>query len=383
MNIEWYIHISTYQRIFVFSYFRISMEPWPHEQYRTFFGLSDPDEQFDYTQAIECLATMYDKGMYDAFVNIINQLSENATICDVFLFKNWLELYHDYVVAPYHIPNNWNELILDYKDRRHLGLLQSNFYFITTTSDSGTSETGKIISISDVESTPLWLEFPTTVATITFSELLQFTSARIPKLPFLKDLGLLQVQNTDVVSDYPLYCWLDNTRYLLIPCKSKQVATILMNNLNNLNKLMFDINPAKVHTICLHDMIVKITPDNQIYTKVMKTYYCIQAQDLYVQPITNVRMNVNANVNANIERFALARSILGITKKTICLGRSATDDYRPMFFKCNRESELYDYSLPTADLCAENRNWLRDLRNRNIITQQSNISYDRLSTEYL
>lgn len=333
----------------------MSCEPWPYVQYEIFVG--DPD-----FSVLNYLLVMYDKGMEEQFLTNIDALEH---VCEGPLtFKRWLELYSEYSGILFQTPP-------DLHAQLRIPVMRAGSYFTTSVSDAGTSETGKIISPFDADA-------PQPKPNISLQELQQCTTARLSNLPHLKDLGLLQVQNILLDSEYPLYCWLDGQRYLLIPCKSRQIAKQISSDLNNMRALLENSDLSEF-AICLRDMIVKIT-DGLIYTKISKTYYCLQKHDTYFQPVarTSARLDL-----AELQKFIMAKSILGITKKSICFGQ-CRGVYGMMYYRwvARNEDIMHDYPLPIGELQPVARDWLKSLSQHPLI-QRYRINYDRLATEYL
>ena len=385
--------ISLFRRI-VYS-IEPSDEPWFDKQYYA-FAVSD-EIDFDLLKALQCLALMYWKGMDSMYAKTI----EEATGQEVILENDtdWINSYIDHIITPQSI----GALIIDVSDFQEHSetpctnrLLFNDLYFTNSVSESGTSETGKIITFNEVGLNNI---FQTVKPSLTFSELIKYTTARLNNLPVLKDLGILQIQDCTVQNDYPMYCWLEDcndqdhynlrydlryNRYLLIPFKTKQMAEAHARDFNNLHSLISDdpdASTTRIYVICMRDMIVKITPDKRIYSKVKKTYYTIQKMPEYLQPISANR-NLTKEQQQQCVRIIVAKELLELDKKIYCFGITTKNMIHPMYYK-NSHSEAM-YSVPSPDLLSkEDKDWLVGLKNHKLMDAVGHrINYDRLITEY-
>lgn len=355
-------------------------EPWFHKQYYA-FECSYTDDNFDPVKAMRCLALMYWKGMNTTFIDIV------GTNMYVDMDVDWVNTYIDY------IPNDPLTTICNMPDHSGVSesapmprLLCNGSYFINAVSEYGTSETGKIITYSEIGLNNIFSdnEYGTMLrSSLSFTDLIKFTNARLPGLPVLKDLGILQIQDLSVESDYPLYCWLPE-RYLLVPFKSKQIAEDIARDFNNMLD-MLDVSGASnipgISNICMRDAIVKITPDRRIYSKMKKTYYTLQKVHEYLQPILATH-TLTRSEEQQCVRIMLVKQILELDKKCYCLGINTRGEVRLMYFKNAQGLAAHNMPLP-PNLLEEDKAWLLGLSKHELMKNpRIRINYNRLVTEF-
>jgi hypothetical protein len=343
-------------------------EPWFCDQYRAF--LSVDDEDFVLDDALKCLALMYWKGMDDAFAGIIREQT-GQTLVPLATDVDWLSAYSEHILGESSAPVDPLTPPAPPAPVAYVRAMSHGIYFTNVVSESGTSETGKIITLGDVGLNDI--QACGLGATISFSELIKFTTSRLPNLPALKNLGILQVQNTS------LLCWIPDpepTRCAIAPFRTRQLAQDHAQDHNNLHALASPtgITINGMHVICLRDMIVKITPDQRIYSKVKKTYYTIVHYPEYMQPAI---VNYNNPLHLPI---LLAERILNLSGK-YGVGMTAQGTFAPML---RLPGERASTRMPRT-LSVPVKDWLRGIKNNELINSNPKwrVNYDCLTTEFL
>jgi hypothetical protein len=335
------------------------------DRYRAFCETECID--FDIERSVRTLALMYWTGSREEFCELANTTEDLHTASD------WYSAYAkkfdiQYVIEPVFVPRT---LLFMFNVPL---LLESGFYFTNTVSESGTSSTGAHIRVQDVEANDVHSR-----SRMTFDELSQYSSAKLPNLPHLKDLGVLRIQNMRVESNFPLYCWLDGKRCLLIPHKTKQAAREYAQTMNGIHTLAQIESPPNVRMICLRDCIVKIEMSlHRVYSKVQKTYYTVETAPEYLQPVPS-SCKLFDDQEEQAHRLALCKELLGVNsrctnKKSYCYGISNSGAIRIMHYKNTESEALHTMPLPQKLSCA-NLEWLSQV-------QCTGVAYARLATEY-
>lgn len=377
-------------------------EPWFHKQYYA-FECPYTDDNFDLVKAIRCLALMYWKGMNTSFVDIIGCSGTSNTI-NSDMDVDWINTYTDYVLSDSLDICNM-PIYSDTPESPPVHrLLCNGSYFINSISEHGTSETGKIINYSDIGLNKISADndFNELLrSSLSFADLIKFTSARLPGIPVLKDLGILQIQDLSAESDYPLYCWLPE-RCLLIPFKSKQMAEEVASDYNSISDMegvegvegmegvedMEGVEGVRgmrgmpcMHVICMRDVIVKITPDMRIYSKMKKTYYILQKVPEYLQPLSATH-TLTRSERQQCVRIMLAKQLLELDKKCYCLGVNTRGEVRLMYFKNAQDLVAHNIPLP-PNLLEDDKSWLLQLGNHDLMKNpRIRVNYNRLVTEF-
>jgi hypothetical protein len=367
-------------------------EPWPHRQFKAFnrYDLEPPN----FIKAMQTIASMYWQGMEREFRNALEISGE--------LTDTWAQSYVTYIQDSFpEFPEVTNtpgvspkipEIPKISMDAIHIPTT-SPYFIITHVSEAGTSETGQVIS-ADTESFDSALS-----ARITADKLRDYTSARIEKLPSLKDLGILRVHDLDVYGGYTIYCWLyddaDATEdsdvkpvlHVLKPFNARKPAIQCSDAENAVYKIVPGQTRAST-VICLEDVIVKINidADTHIFTKAKKTYYTLS-----LCPIPHVNpVHVDyayAHIDKSITtKTMIARYIFGVpSRDSLQLG--AYYENGTLHVCSINNNSIYGNAQISCirSLDHDEKEWLRRLaREVSIISDniQSHMNLDQLISEY-